>query len=281
MSLDTLSLQKSDPLLLSLQADEEEEFQLDAESVRAVCGSSRQAMVYGFKASKYEEIGHWLCKKKSPIKKLFDWSMGYRGTDSSVITTLEGRKIHQFSYKRSDSPHKTIGRQCKAALTNLVWENYQRRLKGLPVIPLVFCIDNDEKPGELDATLAKTDSNSVTLLELDRAFNLACIFDDEQIRAAAEATFKFVKVAKTGKNSYRLETTEAPWANTERRKKFEARAIRIQQPLWSQELRETIRKFNQSTWSAIKESAANVFQKAWSCLPSLELFGSDYVIECM
>jgi hypothetical protein len=278
MSLDTVNAQKSALLLSSIQEDEEGEFQLDADSVRAVCKDSSQAMVYGFKSSKYEEIGFWLCKKHSPIKKLFDWTLGYKGTDASVITTLEGRKIHQFPYNRSDSPHKTIGRQCKAALTNLVWENYQRRRQGLPIIPLVFCIDNDDKPGDLDATLSTKDSNSVTLLELDRAFNLACLFEDEEIRAAAEATFKFVKVAKTGKNSYRLETIEAPWANKERRGKFEARALRSKQPRWSQELKETIRKFNQSTWSAIKETAASLYQRAWSCMPTLEM--PHFALEC-
>ena len=73
-------------------------FNLNYDSVKDVCGDSKQAMVYGWQHCKYTQIGEALKKSSSPIEKVFDWSLGNKTTPQEKLETLEGRKIAQFEY---------------------------------------------------------------------------------------------------------------------------------------------------------------------------------------
>ncbi len=121
---------------------------LDSDSVAKILKGGNQIMVYGFNHCQYMEV----CavvespKTKLPIKRVFDYYLGkFVGVSEENVTTLEGRKMNRLVYEDT-SMNYPLARQCKTGIVNLVLENYKRKKEGLPLIPLIFCVDIDGNP---------------------------------------------------------------------------------------------------------------------------------------
>ena len=99
-------------------------------------------MVYGFRHAKYERIsqGHERAPG-SPFSKVFDYNFG-NAEKPEYCVTLEGTAIEEFPADRGT----TTRHKCKAAVTNLVLENFKRQKLGHPLIPLLFCVESPDTP---------------------------------------------------------------------------------------------------------------------------------------
>lgn len=215
---------------------------LNYKSVMNIC-DSEQVMVYGWGHCKYLQVAGSLeesphADNPSPFKKVYDCAFG-----DTNIRTLENRKVQELPIDIPEDDEtsyiKELNRRCKSGITNLVLENLKREEEGLPIIPLLFCIDIDDQgdhpwdkrrntwdaagPNPWVTTpelLCEKDRMTVTgqmnhfttHSELRRCYKLANTFNDAQVRAVANRTFRFVKVIQdkdTGE--YRLEQIQAPW----------------------------------------------------------------------
>src|SRR5579885_2202920 len=199
---------------------------LDFDSVKAICGESDQAMVYGFARCRYEDVARRLREDGSPIMKVYDCSLGGIDTDGrpvaslEYITTVEGRYMTQIPFPVLDRHPQGISRPSKAGITNLVFENYKRDIEKLPLIPCIFCIDIDDNPIPFSIENVTNNENpagdsSIALKELRRAYKLCCTFDDADLKRVAKETFKCVKLVKIGEDAYKLELLKAPWERPE------------------------------------------------------------------
>lgn len=195
------------------------------DSVMSICKGANQVMVYGWSHCNYVFAAEVISMATTisflnfPIKKVHNHLIG--DPDSrDRRTTHEGRKLNLIAYDKSDYTHG-IGRMCKTAITNLVLENYKRAKEGLPLIPVLFCIDivNNPKPWSIQNICSKAPENNkqITHKELRRAFKL-CHLENEEIRRIARETFKFVKVGEKG-----LEAIDAPWASPDFARYFSIR----------------------------------------------------------
>lgn len=194
-------------------------FKFDNDSLRRVSGGSKQVMVYGFERCLYKEMEQYInTGKAGSVAKSFDWTLGYFRGDADVSKTLDGRNIERLEFTVSASDRQSIARQCKTAITNLVLENYKRAKQGLPIIPLIFCLDIDgnTRPFETEHVAVKDPkrNGTITHKELRRMYKLAHQFENAELRKVAQDTFKFVKLTAVGENSYRLDPIEAPWNDT-------------------------------------------------------------------
>lgn len=207
---------------------------LDFESVKEICGESKQAMVYGFARCRYEDVARRLKEEGSPIQKVYDCSLGGIDTEgravasSEYITTIEGRLMTQIPFPLLDRHPQGISRPSKAGVTNLIFENYKREKEKLLLIPCIFCIDIDDNPIPFSIENVTNNENSdgdtsIALKELRRGYKLCCTFDDADVRRVANATFKFVKLAKIGEDAYKLQLLRAPWEHPDWEKLWEAR----------------------------------------------------------
>lgn len=139
-------------------------------------------MVYGWAHCKYDEVANALFQGQLHIQKVFCWVLGCKDALPDEVTTLEGRAIEQVevdeihlkkTYKKAsnekventevkdehnDFDSRLITRQCKAGLTNIVFENYKRKKEGLPIIPVIFCVDIENK----NSNYAKYESEDIT-----------------------------------------------------------------------------------------------------------------------
>lgn len=188
-------------------------FNLQPPSVREVIGpSAREVMVYGFHATKYSKVIDALSEPVHAIQRIFDYSIGSK----------ENRPSH------NDSPIEMIPtggtpfdcqfnkRCCKMGISTLVLENFKRKLRGDPIIPLIFCTELIGRKRTFLANerqvLSKISffNNKVTHSELRRAFkhcaDLRSAPDSigRQLEEVAQETFKFVRVEYLSGNLHRL-----------------------------------------------------------------------------
>lgn len=185
-------------------------------SAYKICNNSTQALVYGFRYCKYKSIKDTLIEQSSKLAtdlnsfflKIFDYQIG---NPLRSDYNIEGLEIDKIDF---DRPSNRIPRTCKSALVDIVFENYKRKKTGKEIIPVLFCIDvsGNIAPFSVTAeTLASKNSHFndlCTFKELRRAYKLCKEFDDEEIRAVAEETFKFVKV--------NVKDDEEGWSNFEK-----------------------------------------------------------------
>lgn len=195
-------------------------------SLATVCKGSDQAIIYGWRQCGFDKIAMVINSEASdpesgcPFKKAFTWTVGdpkIPEDSHDEVTTVEGRKMNLIPYEPTDSPQKNIDRMCKTALTDIILENYKRQQEGLPLIPIVFCIDitDNPRPTSIQKIASKEDgfNKQTTHKELRRALKL-CTHPKEKIRTIALQTFKFVKVWTHG-DTATLEQVPAPWASWE------------------------------------------------------------------
>lgn len=184
---------------------------------------TNQIMVYGWAHCKYQDVECFIREmaedREIPIRKVFNNSIGCSPDAflSSYATTLESRQLNILAFEEPSTDRQATARQCKTALTNLVLENYKRMKDGLPVIPLLFCIDIDgnPKPWSIETITSKEEScnKQITHKELRRAYKL-CTHENSKIRDAAKATFCFIKLKYLGDKTYALEPTASPWEDS-------------------------------------------------------------------
>ena len=172
------------------------------ESSAAKICNSHNVMVYGFNSCHYQEVIEGLMTS-TLFKNVFDYHLGYKGHDQAFELTPHISQIETGKTKTADP--------CKAALVNIVLENYKRKKMGKELIPVLFAIDceNNSRPVTAENITTKKDEQNkkVTFKEIRRAYKLCEEFDDPEIRVIAKETFKFVKV----KDDLSLELIQAPW----------------------------------------------------------------------
>ena len=187
--------------------------------------ASQQAMVYGFKDCYYYDVLQYLDRQTnftSPLRRLIDATPLHDSVARSDVYTLDRCKIEHVdkrSYFKASDPKNDFASGWKRPLVDLVFENFQRKNEGLPPIPLIFCIDSDEKRFKSNpATLSsktKHLNKLITHKELRRAYKLLEEYPDPRIRAAAAETFIFVKVWAYGDKKpdrhYKFEMVDPPW----------------------------------------------------------------------
>lgn len=200
--------------------------------------NSCQALIYGWDHCKYIQLREALQKSDSPIKKVFNESLGNNFFYSnSQQETLEGRRIEHVETNpkpidRAKSNHAAM-RRCKGAITNLVVENYKRIVEGLPIIPLIFCvdIDNNQHPMNADTITreGRKGSRRVTNSELRRCYKICKELEDSEIvelrivSYVAKLTIKFVKLEQQQNGTYSLTQKAAFWEAADWNQKWRER----------------------------------------------------------
>lgn len=191
-------------------------FHLDYNSVKKIIPDANQAMVYGWGHCKYQHVTEALRLAGSPVQKVFDCSVGSKAADVGKKTTVEGKVIEQLEVNSG----KDLSRQCKAGLTNLIFENYLRKQQGLPLIPIIFCVDIDDNPFPTTTPDTVTSRNDqlntlITHNELRRCYKLAHELEKDpelkDIADIAKETIKFVRIKEKGADNYSLETITPFW----------------------------------------------------------------------
>jgi hypothetical protein len=150
-----------------------------------------------------------------PIRRTFDYTVGYPLASKAEVTTLEGREMHIIAGDGS------IQHKCKNAIVNLILENYKRKKEGKPLIPLLYILDIDRNPkGRTYQNLAMNMTSKdpkynkvVTHRELRRAYKLFS-HENAVIREIARETFRFARLKNTEEETYALEPIAAPWEST-------------------------------------------------------------------
>jgi len=228
---------------------------LDYGSVRKICGGSEQAMIYGFGHCGYGALCQKLAEPGSPLKKVLDCTVG---NNAEVAKTLEGRIIQQIDSDINlfdDSPESNVkicSRMCKAGITNIVLENYKRANEGLPLIPVIFCVDSANLPLNPSRIASKEEpiNHFLTHQELRRAFKLCCEFDDPAFKKIALATFKFTELVEIAPQTYQLKEIPPFWArnpeqwNSDWSKRRSASVTKKNNPKWQLELHKAINQYN-------------------------------------
>lgn len=205
---------------------------LDYESVSQITENSNQAVVYGFQHCRYTQVTEALKNETSPIKKIFDCSIGGPFADISVMTTLEGRKLEQVRIPNLDRHDvvRELKQYCKAGLVNIIIENIKREKEGKPIIPVLFVTDIEENTHPIRSeTIASKENTFVTMGELRRAYKLC--HDPNlhlQVREMAQKTFKFVKVghlSQSGVTEYYLSPIAPFWMALDWEKAWDHRKV--------------------------------------------------------
>ena len=189
---------------------------LDYDLVQKILGpTANQVVVYGFDSAKYSQIHDALEEPGSPFKQVFNHQFG----DPEVpeyCTTLEGSPIEQFPVDEIPNPSRDASickrqnaRWCKAALTNLVLENFKRKQEGLPLIPLLFCIESPSTVKEHKLTVQSLTTKEdvanglVTHSELRRMYKLCKELENdadpigEDLAQIARETLKMVRLKRS------------------------------------------------------------------------------------
>lgn len=191
---------------------------LNINSLDGICSYKEQVMVYGWKFCKYSEVINLLTTHPdTPCKTVFSHRLGNRNFEDK---TCEGRVIEKIAF--ADSAHKRthIARKCKAAIVNLVIENYKRLKDKLPLIPLIFCYDIDGKKREVKPSfIAARDLSTVgikmiTASELRRCYKLCKEFEGGplvSISEVAKKTIKFVKLHLNNRKEYEFKELAPVW----------------------------------------------------------------------
>ncbi|MBS3904988.1 MAG: hypothetical protein KGZ39_06650 [Simkania sp.] len=192
--------------------------QLNFDSFTKICPNAQQVLVCGYEHCKFVTMIHELENRlDSPVQKVFRVSIGdptCTGLDD--VYTLEGLPITKVELDSNllSSKHKERSRRCKAAITNLIFTNFQRQKSKLPIIPILFCIDitNNHHSTKVQHILWKRSRahSLITHHELRRVYKLYK-HEDGRIRKIARQTFRFAKVNVTEKE-YILEPLKLPWA---------------------------------------------------------------------
>lgn len=185
------------------------------------CATNKQAMVYGLFEGKYLEISRWLDTQKNMgfFNDVFDFFLGEECNNENEYTTTQHiTSDHRVISKINSGSDALSRRACKAALVNMVIENFKRRKEELPTIPIIFSVGKDDDV-KLDihaiANRASPKSKGMTNSEIRRAYKLC--FDpglSEEIRTIAKESFLFISLTTndaTAPVEFDFTIIQAPW----------------------------------------------------------------------
>jgi hypothetical protein len=245
---------------------------IEVDSIKAVVGTSKQVMNYGFSACRYEEAGRALRGDESPVQLVFDWNAGDSKCDEPDCTTLEGRNITALEYDQIDGPQADAPR-CETALSNLLLENCKRQIEGLPLIPLIFHFDIDGNPypqNTQPASILSQDPDKprlITNMEIERLYS-QCIdsyegLSEEQAETArkvARTMTVFVKLQKTAAETYKMVPVKAPWEASDWGKEWAARKVpaassKSETPPWNKQVVTHLKAFIDDRAKAARATA--------------------------
>ena len=230
-------------------------FLFDASSVADVLGhGADEVMVYGFSHAHYREVYRAFCHIDSPVINVFDWKA--RGRQGPKMERISDQK----KPARFDAGQNRIN---KGILVDLAFENYKRKQEGLPLIPLLFCLQSNtaEGPAATPESVCSS-ADFFTIKELRRLYRLEKLFAQSphpelrEISDIVRETTHMVRVDKGPDGVFRFANTPAPWADPawdqawkarEERKKAKGEALseEAKQDLWwRKDLRERIAAYN-------------------------------------
>jgi hypothetical protein len=173
---------------------------VNLDSIQNICENSKQVMIYGWKHCGFYELNPFFSyNKNSPFKKVFTYHAGEHDQPKSSRTTLEARVMDQIQVaNEGEFDEKAFTRPCKAALTNLILENYKRTKEKKQLIPIIFFtdIDNNRHPANARTITSREfpGNNLVTNSELRRVYKLCNAIGNPELEEIARKTFKFAKV---------------------------------------------------------------------------------------
>lgn len=167
--------------------------QLNFSSVKAICGESDQALIYGWEDCHYLKISKRLNNPFSSIKKTYDCSLGIQAKPDA---TWEGRHFEKIRDKQN------CAAICKNAIVNVIFENFKRMKAGLPFIKVLFFLDFDgyqygyaHLPHSV--TSRGRENKLVTHSELRRSYKLCKELeggDLDNIAKIAQSSIVFIKL---------------------------------------------------------------------------------------
>lgn len=177
-------------------------------SLSKIAGHNDHVVLYGFRDCKYLKIANKAKKENTHFKQVW-FSDDWVNNGNLETMTIDGRKINKIHFTPI-SILKTLVRQCKTIITNIVLENYKRKREKKNLITVLFFIDitnNIYSTNFSELPLLKT--QLITAQEIGRAYSLCCEVGHEKLAKIALQTFKFIKVHKT--ENYDFEEIPAPW----------------------------------------------------------------------
>lgn len=233
---------------------------LDYSTLNNIISESKQVMVYGWLDCNYKDLIEDLKKEDSPIKRVFDFSIG---RPNNFYTTLEERSFEQINpiplIRKKISPEKDGAQYCKAGITNLILENYKREKIGLPLIPLIFCVDIDDNSHHNNSVTLSSKEDKynrlITHKELRRCYKLCKELESSEglceIAKIAQKTIKFVKLTKTTtESSYKLQEVKPFWEKEDWLKNWNERMALstprnpLETTRWRMHLEKSVLNFN-------------------------------------
>lgn len=197
---------------------------LNSDSVTNTIGTTtKQVMVYGFESAHYLFVGSSLRNTGGyeASLRVYDAFLGVRSP--RYTETVEGYDIEYIPYVESDTLHQKTKRMCKTVVTILMLENYKREKRGLPLIPLLFCVDSNTIPAKqrLTPESLTTKDKGINALcthaELRRLYKLCKEFEESPLRELqdiariAKETLKPVRVEIQQRGEIRLVSVPPIW----------------------------------------------------------------------
>lgn len=180
---------------------------LELTRIKNFCPYTSQLSIYGFNDCMYQYVGSRLQQYKG-IKKVFCQNIHH-------AVTLEGRSFEEIPFDYKDG---VSSRSFKSIMVSIVLENYKRKKEKKPLIPTLFCISFDTHlPTSAEQLASKNPelNKLFTHSEMRRAYKLCEEFEDEEVRAVAQETFKFVRVEidndVDSEGEFYFLQVDAPW----------------------------------------------------------------------
>ena len=94
---------------------------IDIEAVKALCGNSKEAVIYGFNFYNYQQL-YEAINRDGSIK-------AYNSDDYESKNDVMANSGHSYS---------NLYNHFKFIINDLLLENYKRQQKGEPLVPLIF-----------------------------------------------------------------------------------------------------------------------------------------------
>lgn len=225
--------------------------ELNIKSFLSISDGIPEIAIYGYGDCYYKEViesypqtgSSCFPTLRSDRRKCYDWNALSNGGE---IQNIQQGKMG-------------IRQDCKAGLTNLVFENYLRIKKGVPIIPLLFIIQKNNEFISSPEEIASEEENIkiFTHSEIRRAYKLCYEYPNQEIRAAAQKTIRFVKVKKIKTlfaSKLKGERIRAPWEHENWEKGWQRRKERSTKPKkpsgWILSLDQAIQNANLKNLSA-------------------------------
>jgi hypothetical protein len=176
---------------------------ISSESLKNVTEGHNQAVIYGIRECHYREVAEIMCADN------YD-AYTYAGGGSTLRGVLFDREMLGV-HKQNASNNDKIN--AKAIIANLMLENFKRSSKGLPIVPLIFCIEFESRSTKFKFDLhLLTNHYLVTSAELRRCYKIYAEFEG-QFSDIVEKTCKFVRVVqdKNDESLYHLMSLPRIW----------------------------------------------------------------------